>query len=133
MEPLLAHRAVFPGEVPWLPFLAQHAPGCPNIACPPCRFEGGNFISVEQPGPDPLHVIIQSSSPLWVFTARPAQVHQQYDQVHEEAETKQARLNRLREEIRTADQQHFNKGPGRFFRMARKGLQDGVVEFLAWP
>ncbi|CAJ1354866.1 unnamed protein product [Effrenium voratum] len=38
------------------------------------------------------------------------QVHQQYDQVHEEAETKQARLNRLREEIRTADQQHFNKG-----------------------
>mmetsp|Transcript_60799 Transcript_60799/g.113684 ORF Transcript_60799/g.113684 Transcript_60799/m.113684 type:complete len:502 (-) Transcript_60799:55-1560(-) len=38
------------------------------------------------------------------------QVHQQYDQVHEESETKQARLNRLREEIRTADQQHFNKG-----------------------
>eukprot|EP00438_Fugacium_kawagutii_P019590 Skav228914 [mRNA] locus=scaffold2504:52236:66837:+ [translate_table: standard] len=38
------------------------------------------------------------------------QVHQQFDQVHEESEAKQARLNRLREEIRTADQQHVNKG-----------------------
>ncbi|CAK9044233.1 unnamed protein product [Durusdinium trenchii] len=38
------------------------------------------------------------------------QVHQQYDQVHEESEAKQARLNRLREEIRTADQQYVNKG-----------------------
>lgn len=37
-------------------------------------------------------------------------VHQQFDQVHEESEAKQARLNRLREEIRTADQQHVNKG-----------------------
>ncbi|CAE7215086.1 DEK1 [Symbiodinium natans] len=38
------------------------------------------------------------------------QVHQQYDQVHEESEAKQLRLNRLREDIRTADQQHMNKG-----------------------
>jgi len=38
------------------------------------------------------------------------QVHQQFDQVHEESEAKQARLNRLREEIRAADQQHVNKG-----------------------
>eukprot|EP00434_Breviolum_minutum_P026493 symbB.v1.2.023421.t1/scaffold2140.1/size107487/9 len=37
-------------------------------------------------------------------------VHQQFDQVHEESEAKQARLNRLREEIRAADQQHVNKG-----------------------
>eukprot|EP00931_Biecheleriopsis_adriatica_P119871 TRINITY_DN95047_c0_g1_i1.p1 TRINITY_DN95047_c0_g1~~TRINITY_DN95047_c0_g1_i1.p1 ORF type:complete len:517 (+),score=135.66 TRINITY_DN95047_c0_g1_i1:71-1621(+) len=38
------------------------------------------------------------------------QVHQQYDKVREEAERKQHRLNRLREEIRTADQGNANKG-----------------------
>lgn len=42
------------------------------------------------------------------------QVHQQFDQVHEESEMKQARLNRLREEIRAADQQHFSKGSAPF-------------------
>ena len=48
-----------------------------------------------------------STQTKWTF---PAQVHQQYDQVHEESEAKQARLNRLGEEIRTADQQYVNKG-----------------------
>ena len=46
---------------------------------------------------------------LWLFLDFD-QVHQQFDQVHEESEAKQARLNRLREEIRAADQQHVNKG-----------------------
>lgn len=39
-------------------------------------------------------------------------VHQQYDQVHEEAEAKQARLNRLRDAIRTADQEHMDMNKG---------------------
>ena len=51
-----------------------------------------------------LYCVVASYTILYV------EVHQQFDQVHEESEMKQARLNRLREEIRAADQQHFSKG-----------------------
>jgi len=36
--------------------------------------------------------------------------HTQYDRVHQEAESKENRLRRLREDIRAADQHHLNKG-----------------------
>jgi len=38
------------------------------------------------------------------------EVHTQYDKVHQEAESKENRLRRLREDIRAADQQHLTKG-----------------------
>mmetsp|Transcript_97184 Transcript_97184/g.173136 ORF Transcript_97184/g.173136 Transcript_97184/m.173136 type:complete len:499 (+) Transcript_97184:96-1592(+) len=50
------------------------------------------------------------------------QVHQQYDAVHSEAEVKESKLRKLREEIRTADQLHMNKGD------TTKRIDDNFVE-----